>query len=196
MTNIASLTSLTMVLILAEAGSAQFKIGLRPVAPAPVPQGVIPAPALPIPGQPIGRPSNTNPAPYLNFNPWGFYSGYLPFYPSWDEPANPGSVINNYYNFPAAPAVKTPAPRPMAPPVTKARLILKVPKGAVVTVSGKTYESDTGTVLTESPDLKPGEQHLFDVKVVWKEGDKTEERTRRLRLEAGDEKSLSYFAGK
>lgn len=199
MTRISTLTVVTILLAVTAPSQAQFSIGLRPPAPAPMLAGVPPAPAVPIPGQGFGRTNPSAPAtsPYLRLNPLGFYSGYFPIYPSWDEPENPRTVINNIYYNNIAPMPQAVAiPRIPPPVITKARLILKVPRDAEVTVSGKKMDAASGSVIVESPDLKPGERHLFDVKVTWKEGEKTEERTRQIRLEAGDEKSLSYYGGK
>ncbi|WP_020468953.1 hypothetical protein [Zavarzinella formosa] len=189
--------SLAVLLILTAVSHAQFMIRLHPPSAAPRPAGVIPPPAVPISGQPFGRTvPAVNSAPYLSFNPWGFYSGYPAFYPSWQEPDNPGMVINNFYNVPAPPPVVMP-PKPAPLPVEmKAQLILNVPRGAEVIVSGKKLDSAIRPLVVFSPDLKPGERFLFDVKVTWREGDKSEERTRQLQLEAGDEKSLSFFPGR
>ena len=102
-------------------------------------------------------------------------------------------VINNYYTIPAPAAAAVP-PRPaLRPAETKARLILNVPRGAEVVVSGRKQDTANRPLVVVSPDLKPGESHVFEVRVIWREGDKTEERTRQIRLEAGDEKSLSFF---
>ena len=165
------------------------------VITGPRPAGVIPPPMLPLLGSPLGQKAPAvRPAPYLWVNPFGFYSGYPPLWPSWEEPAAPPaqSIVNNYFLVPAAP----PAPQSPVPAPTKARLILSVPRGAEVAVGGVAVDTAARPVVVDSPTLKPGQTYLFDVKVTWKEGDKTEMRTRQFRVEAGDEKSLSYFAGK
>lgn len=192
------ITIATLLTIFAVPGNAQISVGLRPSTPSVQLGGVPPPPAVPIPGQGFGRTNLAAPsvAPSVRINPLGFYSGYWPIYPSWDETENPRASVNNYFFI--APS-QSPAVASLARPmihVTKAKLRLSIPSGAEVYVSGKKLSSVSGNLILESPELATGEKHLFDLRVTWKEGGRTEERIRQIRVEAGDEKSLTYFGGK
>lgn len=167
--------------------------------PGPVGGGfrpnIIPQPMMPIPG--ISSPPRLNALPstgYLNIQPLGIYSGIWPFYPTWNPPTNTQNIINN--NYFSAPVPANPVLPPPEKIETKARVILFVPRSAEVIVNGQKQDTRSRPIVVESPDLREGQRHTFDLKITWKEGDLTEERTRQITVERGDEKSLIYNAGK
>jgi uncharacterized protein (TIGR03000 family) len=161
-----------------------------------MPAGVIPTPSLPFPGAP-GAPSPTPPPrvlprPYLAnsfYSPWG----YSPYWPVWYDtdplPAATNPVVPTpvYVIVPQAPAVPTP------PVELRATLNLTVPMRSHVSVGDKEVDAKVSPLSLESPPLQPGQSYTFDVKVTWPNGDRTEERTRSVTVDAGDSKSLKYF---
>lgn len=192
----------TILLLLPLGASAQIIItGSRPIAPAPRPAGVIPTPVLPMAGQPFStRTASQFPVSGVNISPWGLFTGYVPYYwPAWGSSS---FSTRTDVVFP----VPTPAPAPVSASLSvlplpmavskTAKLILLVPNGAEVLVSGIKQDTKFRPIIVESPELKLGQSYLFDVKVTWKEGERTEERTRQLQVEAGDEKSLTYFGNR
>jgi hypothetical protein len=101
--------------------------------------------------------------------------------------------VNNYVPVPV-PVLTTPA----APVVVekKARLLLNLPPNSQVWVNDKPLDAAADPLLVESPDLQAGQRYTFAIKVVWMEGTQREERTRAVTVSVGDQKSLTYFAGK
>jgi uncharacterized protein (TIGR03000 family) len=77
---------------------------------------------------------------------------------------------------------------------TKARLILNVPENAEVSINGEKANLTGTRRVFESPDLTPGQQQNYDIRVVWKENGKTVDESRTLSLSAGESKSLTYIA--
>jgi uncharacterized protein (TIGR03000 family) len=167
----------------------------------PQPAGVIRPVSLPITGS-LTPPSPVSPIAPLprrqlnlipGLSPWagGFsYGGLWPLY--YDDP---------YYQ----PAMTAPAPAPVTnvtnitiaaptpPPELRARLNLNVPPNAKVLLDGKEVDTAALPVVLESPVLKEGQRYTFDVKVSWREGDKTEERARTVVVDAGESKTLTYL---
>jgi hypothetical protein len=176
---------------------AQFAIGVRPA-------GVVTPIPRPATGVGVTLP-HTNVIPHrmaYNLNPFGFYGGGLPFYPSfypdWNDPGQQQPIINNIIQVPApAPAlVSAPEPVAVTPPETKAYLTLHIPQGGKVWSHGQEVDTKAVPIILESPDLKPNQSYTFDVKVSWKEGDRKEERARTLAVPVGENKSLTYSAVK
>jgi uncharacterized protein (TIGR03000 family) len=161
------------------------------------PGGVIPTPSLPFPGAP-GAPSPTTPMPprprpYFGAMPYYGPWGYSPFWPVWyDTDLVPPVVNNTIVPVPVyvpAPVTTTPAP----PPELRASLALTVPPRSHVWLGGKEVDANVSPLVLQSPVLQAGQSYTFDVKVTWPEGNKTEERTRTVSVEAGDQKSLAYM---
>ena len=86
--------------------------------------------------------------------------------------------------------ISDPLPTPQ-PADLKARLTLNVPAHAQVFLGGKEVDAAATPVILESPELREASA-TFDVKVTWKERDKVEERARKVTVDAGDNKSLTY----
>jgi uncharacterized protein (TIGR03000 family) len=162
---------------------------------APQPAGVIPTPSLPFPGAP-GAPSPTSPIRPLPrsflrgggwYDPWG-YSAYWPVWYDTDPvPTVANPVVPVYVPVPQ------PVTIPQPPPDVRARLALTVPSRAHVWLSGKEVDPNVSPLILESPPLQPGQSYTFDLKVTWPSGGKTEERTRTVKVDAGDQKTLAYF---
>jgi uncharacterized protein (TIGR03000 family) len=194
---IRTVTPLAAMLALCAAANAQFIRG-HIGRPAAMPAGVIPTPSLPFPGAP-GAPSPTPPPrylprPYLG-NAFNDRWGYSPYWPVWyDSDPMPEAT---YTPAPASAPVYVIVPQaPAAPPQPvelRATLNLTVPMRAHVTVGGKEVDAKVSPLILESPVLQAGQSYTFDVKVTWPSGDRTEERTRRVSVDAGDSKSLKYF---
>ncbi|HJZ92988.1 MAG TPA: hypothetical protein VKE40_19085 [Gemmataceae bacterium] len=173
----------------------------------PQPAGVIRPVSLPITGS-LTPPSPTSPITpfprrstnlFPGLTPWagGFsYGGLYPYY--YDDP---------YYYQPAV-AAPVPPPQPVTnvtnlivttpeqPPELRARLNLNVPPNAKVLLAGKDVDTAAQPLVLESPVLKEGQKYTFDVKVSWREGDKTEERARVVAVDAGESKTLTYLTVK
>jgi uncharacterized protein (TIGR03000 family) len=168
------------------------------------PAGVITAPSLPIPvGQVGGVPGAIVNRPFpRRFRPGNALFGSYGYYPAYDW-AGP-----DYYDAEAAyPALAWPPqfspttyvtptytpPAPTVPAERPARLQLTVPLRARVWLAGKEVDAKASPLELQSPPLEPGQTYTFDVKVTWPAGDKTEERTRTVSVEAGERMSLKYF---
>jgi uncharacterized protein (TIGR03000 family) len=144
---------------------------------------------------------------------FGLYGGlYAPYY----YPYTDRMYVDYYRPIVPVPAVVSPPPeenitstvlvsrqRPAAPlegfpaqpeSTTKARLILNVPENAEVYVGGEKTNLTGARRVFESPDLTPGQQQNYDIRVVWKENGKTVDESRTLALAAGESKSLTYVA--
>lgn len=178
---------------------------IRSRAPAQ-PAGVIRPVSLPIPGS-LTPPSPVAPIPpaprafhtMSGLNPWfglGGYGAYWPLY--YDDPlsqpiipAAASAPTTNVTNI----TVAAPTPPP-PPPELRAKLTLNIPPHAQVLLAGKPVDTAALPVVLESPVLKEGQRYLFDVKVSWREGDKMEERSRSVSVDAGDSKSVTYLAGR
>ena len=165
------------------------------------PQGVISAPTIPSPWN-LTAPSPTTPPrplpqpfaggiPY--YGPWG----YSPFWPVWYD-TDPLPYVNRavpvpvpVHTAPSQTTVVIPAQQP--PEELRARLALKVPLRARVWLGGEEVDANTTPLVLESPPLQDGQSYTFDVKVAWPAGERTEERTRRVTVGAGDQTSLTYL---
>lgn len=187
-----------LALLLFVSAGAWAQLIVRPPHPGPPrPAGVISPPALGFAGA-LTPPSPTTaprplPRPFLTPNPFIDYFPYAPYWPQWYD-ADP---VVTTYNIPLA-IVPEPKPAPISapppPPDYKARLTLNVPAGAYVTIGGVEVDSAANPLFLESPELREGQRYTFDVKVSWKERDKAQERSRRVVVDAGDTKSLTYTA--
>jgi hypothetical protein len=62
-----------------------------------------------------------------------------------------------------------------------------------VLLAGTEVDAAVRPLILESPVLREGQSYTFDVKVSWIEGSKTEERGRKVTVEAGENKSLTYL---
>jgi uncharacterized protein (TIGR03000 family) len=187
-----NVTIILSLLFLACTANGQVVIvGTRPAVQPFRPQGIILPPVLPVqaPGL-VQRPGFVRPVQRVAFNPYWYAGGYLPIYPYYDvSPMTPTPVVVNNIFTPAPAPVAIPAP----PPETKARLQLNIPRRSQVWLNDKQVDIDAVPVLLESPDLKAGQKYTFNVKIVWMEGDKKEERTRSVTVAIGEQTSLSYF---
>src|SRR5262249_2511887 len=85
---------------------------------------------------------------------------------------------------------------PEQPPELRVRLNLNGPPNAKVVLAGKDVDTAAQPLVLESPVLKEGQKYTFDVKVSWREGDKTEERARVVAVDAGESKTLTYLTVK
>ena len=177
-------------------GTDAFAQLVRSPRMAPQPAGVIPAPALPLTGSPTApgfTPFRPLPRPYRIPNTYCGGWGFAPYWPGWydSEPV----VANNYIPVPfLVPTVPLPAATPPVPaPEPRARLTLTVPSGAHVWLADREVDANASPLVLESPALRPGQSYSFHVKITWPEGQRTEERSRSVTVEAGEEKSLKYF---
>jgi uncharacterized protein (TIGR03000 family) len=191
---IRTLAPLGALLVLGLPAQAQVVRTGRPVQPA----GVILPPQLP-----VANPASARPAPPMRpFRPTLFpnyglfgYGGYyaypfLPYDGDYERPTT--TVVNNYVTVSVPPVVAPPAP----PAELRARLTLDIPPNAKVWLAGKPVDAAALPMVLESPALRPGQTYTFDVKIAWREGDKTQERTRRMTVEAGNGATVTYFGGK
>jgi uncharacterized protein (TIGR03000 family) len=187
------LAPLGAVLVTALPADAQL---IRPGRPQPQPAGVILPPQLPVGSAGTPRP-NTPPLrgpgtfPTHGLLGLGGYYPYYPYYP-WDVPGSAPAaptVINNYIPVPTAVPAST-------PPELRARLTLDIPFNSKVWLGGKVVDAGARPLIVESPVLKSGQTYTFDVKVTWREGDKTEERTKTVTVDAGRGATVTYFGGR
>jgi uncharacterized protein (TIGR03000 family) len=74
----------------------------------------------------------------------------------------------------------------------RAQLRLSIPQGSKVWLSGREVDANVAPIVLESPPLQEGQMYIFDVKVTWPDGAKTEERTRSVTVGAGQQTSLTY----
>jgi uncharacterized protein (TIGR03000 family) len=191
-----------LALLLFVSAGAWAQLIVRPPHPGPPrPAGVISPPALgfagalvpPSPTTPL--PPRPFPRPFLTPNPFIDYFPYAPYWPQWYD-AEPVITTNNIplATVPEPRPAPISAPLPTTPPETKARLTLNIPPGAMVTLAGQEVDSAASPVLLESPDLREGQRYTFDIKVTWKERNKMQERARKVVVDVGDTKSLTYTA--
>jgi uncharacterized protein (TIGR03000 family) len=78
----------------------------------------------------------------------------------------------------------------------RARLALEVPTNAKVWLAGKPVDTTVRPVVLESRVLGRGQTFTFDVRVTWPDGNKMEERTRTVTVDAGHRMSVTYFGGR
>jgi len=186
-------TALAACFLLAATAEAQLIV--RPPPARPKPAGVILPPSLPLPGGTLlDRPANTQVRPRFVANPLRPFAFYAPYWPVWDDSyeQQPAVVVNNFVPVPT-PAPE-PAPPPPPPPELRARLTLDVPAGAHVFLAGREVDAAIRPLILESPVLQSGQAYVFDVRVTWVEGRKTEERSRVVTVAAAESKSLTYTA--
>ena len=152
------------------------------------PQGVVPPPQLPLPGSPLQHLTfRTPPRVPMAPSPLSSYWWYATAWPVWyDEPP---IAFNNAIQVPAAAP-----PLPAAPVELRARLTLNLPPRARVWLGGTEVDANASPVILDSPVLRDGQSYSFDIKVTWPEPGRTEERSRIVRVEAGEGKSLTYTA--
>jgi uncharacterized protein (TIGR03000 family) len=130
-------------------------------------------------------------SPYGYGSPYGFGSfGYgFGFYGGYSAPTYT-------YAYVAATPRAAYSPALYAPNAVTSRTALievRVPAGAEVWFDGE-KATDTGTERTfRSKPLQPDTIYTFEVKASWKENDKPVERTRKVRVMAGDEVRLSLL---
>jgi uncharacterized protein (TIGR03000 family) len=195
MTRIAA--ALALVIAFCDCADAQviIRTGRPRTRVAVVPMGVIQPPMLPVAGSPLQHNIFAPRHQVLRgpnvVNPY-YFGGYAPIWPVWyDMPPPAPTIVNNYIPAPAAPEVALP---PAPPPELRARLTLNVPSGAKVWLAGIEMDSAIAPLILESPVLEEGQTYTFDVKVTWIEGRDTEERARKVTVDAGASKSLTYVA--
>jgi uncharacterized protein (TIGR03000 family) len=205
---IRTLYTLAITLALGAAAAAQHGPIIRTGNFGPQPQGVISPPSLPTIGT-SGTPSPTTPPRPLprmggRFGGPYYYGGwgYSPYYPIWyDTDSYPYASAPYMNGLPPYAMYPTPASAPPAPttivlptpPVElRARLTLNVPMRSKVWLGGKEMDANVSPLVLESPVLQPGQSYTFDVKIVWPDGNKTEERARTVLVAAGDQTSLTY----
>ncbi|HVK09823.1 MAG TPA: hypothetical protein VM597_13690 [Gemmataceae bacterium] len=190
---IRTLAPLGALLMLSLPAQAQF---IRTGRPAPRPAGVIAPPQLP-----VANPASARPAPamrpfrtfgYPNYGLYGFGGVVYPYLPYDYDYDRPNTVVNNYVTV-APPSASVP---PAPPPELRARLTLDIPTNAKVWLAGTPVDTAALPVILESPILQRGQTYTFDVKIAWREGDKTEERSRSVTVEAGSGSQVTYFGGK
>ena len=193
-----TLPPLAVALVLCAAADAQppvIRTGRETVLQ---PQGVISAPSLPSPWN-LSAPSPTTPPrplprPYMLAAPYYGPYGYSPFWPVWYD-TDPVPVVNSVVPVPVpvypAPS-QTTIVLPSQPEELRARLALTVPLRSRVWMGDKEVDANSTPLVLESPALRDGQSYTFDVKVTWPVGERTEERTRRVTVAAGEQKSLTY----
>jgi uncharacterized protein (TIGR03000 family) len=192
-----------LALLLVASTGAWAQLIVRPPAARPQPAGVIRGPMLPFAGAP-GAPSPfgrvvPRPQPFLVPNPFFNQWGFAPYWPMYYDvpPAIGAPLTRSEVNVVPAPATTTPPPAVTEVPVElRARLTLNIPATSQVWVAGQPVDAATIPLILESPVLEAGQRYVFDVKVVWKEGRKDQERQRTVTVDAGDSKSLTYTAAK
>ena len=183
--------TLVMFFTMVGVGHAQFIVQVRPPTVTSQPAGVFIPPALPVT---VGGSMRTNSPLLVPQMPFAYWAWYPVYYP----PTTSSVVINNYVpsppSFPAQ--VSKPLELPEKPAEMRAKLTLNLPVGAEVWSQGMKVDASTRPLILESPLLQPNQSYTFLLKVSWREGDLLEERVRAVKVEAGDSKSLSYFAGR
>jgi len=189
--------ALALALAIYASASAQVIIRTgRPVLRPPQPAGVIQSPMLPLPGSPLQHsttaPRTVIPRGNIYGDPYYLLGGYVPYWPGWYETA-PTTVVNNYIPVPTSVPPTVPQ---QAPAEIRARLTLNVPAGAKVLLAGKEVDAAIRPLILESPVLREGQSYTFDVKISWIEGRTTEERARKVTVDAGDSKSLTYLGSR
>jgi uncharacterized protein (TIGR03000 family) len=146
-------------------------------------------------------PPKVLPRPFLAPNPFFNAFPYAPIWPTYYD-VDP---LFGYDSVPLSAPLGVTAPMPKPAPISdplpppqpadlRARLTLNIPAHAQVFLAGKEVDAAATPVVLESPDLREGQRYNFDVKVTWKERDKTQERARVVTVDAGDNKSLTYAA--
>jgi uncharacterized protein (TIGR03000 family) len=177
------LATAALALAIAADARAQVMIHSHSIAHPPRPAGVIPPVRLPatVPQRVPGHRFFVN--PYYGL--WG----YAPIWPDGYETTP--TIVNNFIPVPV-PIIPIAPPAP--PPELRARLTLNVPSGAHVWLGDKEVDAAISPLVLESPALEEGQSYTFDVKVKWQEGRNAEERTRKVTVEAGEGKSLTYTA--
>jgi uncharacterized protein (TIGR03000 family) len=190
-----TLTPLAVALVLCAAADAQPPVIRTGRDTVIQPQGVITAPSLPSPWNlnPTNGPRPL-PRPFMVAAPYYGPYGYSPFWPVWYD-TDPVPTVNSVVPVPVpvytAPS-QTTIVLPSQPEEIRARLALTVPMRSRVWMAGKEVDANSSPLVLESPALRDGQSYTFDVKVTWPVGERSEERTRRVTVAAGEQKSLTY----
>ena len=171
------LAPLGVVLVLGQPAAAQRVIrssapsGVNGLDSVPDDSYLLPCPAEPLPWT----------APHLDrlVPPWAPGSSAPPAYQAARSNREPAGGMG-----------------PSRPPDLRARLALDVPKNAKVWLAGNPVDTTVRPVVLQSRVLGPGQTFTFDVRVTWPEGDKMEERTKAIRVDAGNRASITYFGGR
>jgi uncharacterized protein (TIGR03000 family) len=173
-------------------------------APHSAPGSIFPGPGpMSSPASPFFFSSSNRP-----FFPIGLYAGglYPWYYPDYDyyEYSRPlqapvMQILPEYVDPTITVARSSAIPwngfAPATPEnPTRAKLTLNVPESAEVWINGEKTKLTGAQRVFESPELASGKNHTFDTRVVWSEGDKQVEEQRKLTLQAGESKSLTYVA--
>jgi len=132
----------------------------------------------------------------LGFGGFGGYGGYLGY--NYDAPAYGGYLGYNYdapaygpgpdySNGPRVPAVQgDDSGRDQPPRDDAAHILLMVPADAEVWFNGvKTKQTGTEREF-QSPELVPGKDYTYEVRVRWRENGQEKDRTRTLTVHAND----------
>jgi uncharacterized protein (TIGR03000 family) len=169
---------------------AQFQAGIRtlpfngavvvrssPTAVTPVTRGY-PTPAF-FPTQPF--PGFVGGA-YPLYG-WGGYSGGSPIIVNQNQ-----IVIQNYLPD------LLPRPVPTDPVALLsagylARLTLQIPEGAEVWLDGKKVEQTGSTRFLDATNMQPGELRFMEIRILWKEGQRSFEETRKVPMRGGDSRT-------
>jgi len=109
------------------------------------------------------------------------------------------------------PSYSYPAPAyAFAPPISRPRVVsfrkgagsdrlahidMRLPANARVFFGDKEMPGSGNYRRFKSPPLTPGNAYTYDIRVTWKDGERTVEKTRRLRVHAGDQLNLNLARG-
>jgi uncharacterized protein (TIGR03000 family) len=183
-----------LAVVLTAGAGAWAQLIIRPPPQRPQPAGVIQPPSLPftgapgVPGAPIPN-VRPRPQPFLVANPFFNQWGFAPYWPVYYDVPPPMAVplVRTEVTVVAVPAAQPPVSTEL-----KARLTLNIPANAQVWVGGQQIDAASIPVILESPTLEEGQSYMFNVRVVWKEARKDQDRQRTVTVEAGENKSLTY----
>jgi uncharacterized protein (TIGR03000 family) len=92
--------------------------------------------------------------------------------------------IGGAYNLPYSTSRDTALPKSGGTD-NKARIWLRVPKNAEVWVNGVKTKQTGETRYFYSPALEPGKKYSYQMRVLWKKGEKPVEETERILVQAG-----------
>ena len=121
---------------------------------------------------------------------YGFGSSYGYSYDPYYQPRAGSNPFVPQFELAGPPAATIRFTTP--PPIVDdsiAKLRLEVPAKAKVTLNGETQTGEAMERTFVSPKLDADGSHTFDIKVSWKEGDKTIEESRAIKVGAGEETS-------
>lgn len=121
----------------------------------------------------------------------------VPSVPAPDE-LGPNSVKADAADKPELASTKRPAAKPLAPAKSaepegkSARIVVKLPPGAALSVDGRRQERPDAVRQFETPPIAPGEAFTYTLRVDWPGGGKVTTQSEKVTVRGGDAREVDF----